>query len=298
MPGWSGYVSSGLRSGFKSSICGCYPRAASQCMGTVTERNAPAGAVAPARSAALYTVATLTARGLADANVIFSAPPRVPLDPIFRKPQLCQTNPHPARPRYPPPPPRTPPQPPRPRSAHTGRLSPRGQTRRRPPAHRAPPTLATSRPASARPPRTPQPTRPCRASTRHAHPAPTSSGRPVPRPQQPSIYPARPPPSRPSAASAGRHRHRRLPLRPADPPPGRPPGSATPQPPITHRALSSRLAEGDSALESLTNTDIARDRYAWLPELSRFGSTKRMLCRRQQLNPEHRRGVSRKLTGA
>jgi hypothetical protein len=103
LSGWPGYVSSGLRTGFKSSICGCYPRAASQCIGTVTERNAQQLPPPPARSAALYPLATLTALGLADANVIFSAPPGVPLDPIFRKPQLCQNNPHPARPRYPPP---------------------------------------------------------------------------------------------------------------------------------------------------------------------------------------------------
>jgi len=109
LSGWSGYVSSGLRTGFKSSIYGCYPRAASQCMGTVTERNARQPS---AERDVVRTGHTHGARGLADANVIFSALAGVSLDPMFRRPQLCQSSPRPARPRYPPPSPRVPHQPP------------------------------------------------------------------------------------------------------------------------------------------------------------------------------------------
>jgi hypothetical protein len=112
LSGWSGYVSSGLRTGFKSSIYGCYPRAASQCMDTVTERNARQLPQPSAERDVVPTGHTHGARGLADANVIFGALAGVSLDPMFRRPQLCQSSPHPARPRYPPPSPRVPHQPP------------------------------------------------------------------------------------------------------------------------------------------------------------------------------------------
>lgn len=62
MTGWSGYVSSGLRTGFKSSISGCYPPVASRCMGTVTERNAwsaAGGRPGPRRCARLATLAAV-----------------------------------------------------------------------------------------------------------------------------------------------------------------------------------------------------------------------------------------------
>jgi hypothetical protein len=61
------------------------------------------------------------AHGLADANVIFSALAGVSVDPMFRRPQLCQSSPHPARPRYPPPSPRAPHQPPPPTPLPGGR---------------------------------------------------------------------------------------------------------------------------------------------------------------------------------
>ncbi len=226
-------------------------------------------------------LATLTAHGLADANVIFSAPPGAALDPMFRRPQLCQNNPHPARPRYPPPAPRTPRQPhprhgpPPPTAAHPRQWPPATRATARP---HWPPTLAAH--ADHGPPGARAPHR----STSALHtvrPAPTSSDRPVPRPQQRNSYPARPPP--PSAASAGPPPGRRH--------PGRPPGSATPQPPITQRA---RPAARPNDRQTLT---LHATGTPGRPNCPGSG-VPNVLCRRQPLNPERRLGVSRKLTGA
>ena len=115
MSGWSGYVSSRLRTGFKSSICGCYPRVASQCMGTVTERNARR-LPEPARGARRCTHWPHSRRvALADANVIFSAPAGAPAlhdvsqtatmpeEPPPRQTQIPATGTHHPRPHQPPP---------------------------------------------------------------------------------------------------------------------------------------------------------------------------------------------------
>jgi hypothetical protein len=115
LSGWSGYVSSGLRTGFKSSIYGCYPRVASQCMGTVTERNARRRPE-PARGARRCTHWPHSRRvALADANVIFSAPPGAPAlrdvsqtatmpeEPPPRQTQIPATGTHHPRPHQPPP---------------------------------------------------------------------------------------------------------------------------------------------------------------------------------------------------
>jgi hypothetical protein len=115
LSGWSGYVSSRLRTGFKSSICGCYPRVASQCMGTVTERNARR-LPEPARGARRCTHWPHSRRvALADANVIFSAPAGAPAlhdvsqtatmpeEPPPRQTQIPATSTHHPRPHQPPP---------------------------------------------------------------------------------------------------------------------------------------------------------------------------------------------------
>ena len=152
---------------------------ASQCMGTVTERNAWQLPVTQPGTPTLYPLATLTARGLADANVIFSAPPGAPLHAMFRKPQLCQNDP-------------TPPAPAAPTAARSpvaGGVRP-GQ----PPA--APPPAVPSRPSPAQPSRRAHP----RAQpSRRCH-RPAAPSRPHPQPDQPPVAP------RPTAGPGADHR--------------------------------------------------------------------------------------------
>jgi hypothetical protein len=197
--------------------------------------------------------------------------PELPLYAMFRKPQLCQKSPHPARPRYPPPAPTT--------RAHTSHRPPRWP-------HRPPPTLAT--------PGTDRPARP-HTSRRHAgHPAaqhaapaqhPPASHPEPGAPQQPnttsaaSYHPAacRLSPlttTRPPAAPATHHPGR-LPPWPthrlgADNP-GRARGLCHATAPPLHRASSTHV-EGDRPPESPTITDIACERYGLRPELSDSGA--------------------------
>jgi hypothetical protein len=93
------------------------------------------------RDAALNPLATCAAHGLADAYVIFSAPPGAPLHAIFRKPQLCQNSPPPASPRscspapaHPSPSPATQP----PRAGPSPAAQPAGLSPAEPPSPRAP----------------------------------------------------------------------------------------------------------------------------------------------------------------
>jgi hypothetical protein len=199
LSGWSGYVSSRLRTGFKSSICGCYPRVASQCMGTVTERNARR-LPEPARGARRCTHWPHSRRvALADANVIFSAPPGAPAlrdvsqtatmpeEPPPRQTQIPATSTHHPRTHTSHRPPRWPHQPP----PTLPRRAPTAPHARTPAAA----TLATLPPSTPRPPSTHQ------QATRS--PAPRSSPTPPPRP----------PTTRPPAASAHSPPPGRLPPR-------------------------------------------------------------------------------------
>jgi hypothetical protein len=102
--------------------------------------------------------------------------PELPLYAMFRKPQLCQKSPHPARPRYPPPAPTT--------RAHTSHRPPRWP-------HRPPPTLAT--------PGTDRPARP-HTSRRHAgHPAAQHA---APAQHPPASHPEPGGPQQPNTTSA------------------------------------------------------------------------------------------------
>jgi hypothetical protein len=271
LSGWSGYVSSGLRTGFKSSIYGCYPRVASQCMGTVTERNARRRPE-PARGARRCTHWPHSRRvALADANVIFSAPPGAPAlrdvsqtatmpeEPPPRQTQIPATGTHHPRPHQPPP--ATLATPATTHAGHAGHRPPRT------PAHQPPPRWPPCRPA------------------RRARPAPTSKppGARRPAAAQHHLRGLLPPGRLPPQPT---HHHPAA-CRPGDSPPwapaalaDTPPGRRQPRPraglchataPPLHRASSTHV-EGDRPPESPTITDIACERYGLRPELSDSGA--------------------------